>query len=196
MEKLSYIIGTMGSGKTTKVLLHKHNLMDRGHNVLLLKPTIDVRDGEGMLKSRIPGLESPILMYSERDSLIKSFSYQLLTATSVIVDECHFSSPSQIEELKYIVDILKKAVFAYGLRTNFQGHLFSGSKRLFELADDISLIDSKCHCGRDTIINARYNEGGIVYDGPEILIGGDDDYIGLCYQCWLEGNLGKKKVKR
>ncbi len=50
-----------------------------------------------------------------------------------------------------------------------------------------------CHCGRKTIVNARYKGRKIIYDGNEIVIGANDMYKALCYKCWREGNLGKNE---
>ena len=70
-------------------------------------------------------------------------------------------------------------VICYGLRTDFQSHVFEGSLRLFELADTIDEIKSTCSCGRKTIINARIDANGdVVTDGDQVEIGGDDKYVG------------------
>jgi thymidine kinase len=95
----------------------------------------------------------------------------------------------QIEDLKCIAMIFNIPVFCYGLRTDFKSNLFEGSKRLFEIADSISEIKSVCHCGDKAIINARIKDGKIIYYGEQIDIGANDKYIGLCYKCWIEGNL-------
>ena len=80
-------------------------------------------------------------------------------------------------------------MFCYGLRSDFQTHLFEGSKRLFEIADSISEIKSICSCGKKAIVNARYKDNKIIYDGEQIILGSNDKYIGLCYNCWKNGIL-------
>lgn len=76
-------------------------------------------------------------------------------------------------------------VICYGLRTDFQSHLFEGSKRLFEIADTIDEIKSTCNCGNKTIINARIDSNGdIVEEGALVEIGGDDRYVAVCRKCW------------
>ena len=73
----------------------------------------------------------------------------------------------QVEQLSDVVDFLDISVMCFGLRTDFQSHLFPGSKRLFELADDIEEIKSSCSCGdKKTSINARFDENGeIITEG-------------------------------
>ncbi|MBQ1485512.1 MAG: thymidine kinase, partial [Muribaculaceae bacterium] len=84
-----------------------------------------------------------------------------------------------------IVDDYGVNVVCYGLRTDFQSHMFEGSRRLFELADTIEEIKSTCSCGRKTIINARIDSSGnIVTEGSQVEIGGDDKYVSLCRRCW------------
>ncbi|MDE7025037.1 MAG: hypothetical protein K2O88_04055, partial [Paramuribaculum sp.] len=83
------------------------------------------------------------------------------------------------------VDDFGSNVICYGLRTDFQSHLFEGSRRLFEIADTIDEIKSTCNCGRKTIINARIDTNGdFVEEGAQVEIGGDDRYIAVCRKCW------------
>ena len=86
-------------------------------------------------------------------------------------------------------------VFCYGLKTNFKSELFEGSKRLLEIADDIEEIKSICSCGKKAIINAKYENGEIIYEGNTVDIGGNEKYIALCYECWLEGCIEGKGDK-
>ena len=87
----------------------------------------------------------------------------------------------------------------YGLRTDFTTNLFEGSKRLMELADSIEEVKTLCHCGRKAIINARFNsDGGIITDGEQIVIGGNEMYTSLCRKCYfelVEKELNKNNLK-
>jgi thymidine kinase len=192
MAKLSFIYGSMGSSKTAQALIQKFSYMERGQKVLFLKPAADTRDGVDVIKSRIPGLESPVTMYGENEDLLEKFNFRFLDINCVVVDEAHLSTTEQIEQLKYIADEFDIPVYAYGLRNNFRSVLFVGSKRLMELADEIKEIELPCNCGRKTIVNARYHGRKILYEGDDIVIGGNDMYKALCYKCWREGNLGKE----
>ena len=74
--------------------------------------------------------------------------------------------------------------------TGDQHQLFSGSARLFEVADSISEIKTICTCGSKATVNARIGQGGrIVTHGHKIVLGGNDRYIALCHKCW------RKRIK-
>ena len=103
----------------------------------------------------------------------------------ILVDESQFLTGYQVEQLRAIVDNFDINVMCYGLRTDFQTHLFEGSKRLFELADDIDEMKISCTCENKAIFNARFNEFGvIVTDGEQVLIGGEDKYKPICSKCY------------
>lgn len=186
MSKLYYRFGTIGSSKTANALMTKFNYEEKGYKVLLLKPSIDNRDGELIIKSRI-GLYAIAYPIHNNASILDMWKPIKHKYDCIIIDECQFLTTDQINQIKEISN--STPVFCYGLRTDFKSLLFDGSKRLFEVADSISEIKSICRCGRKAIINARYFNDKIVYDGDQIDIGGNEKYIGLCYKCWKEGRL-------
>ncbi|MDD3048516.1 MAG: thymidine kinase [Bacilli bacterium] len=188
MAKLYFTYGAMGSGKTVVALMTRFNYIELGMNVLFIKPATDTRDGVNYIKTRI-GLQAEVEIYSPKDNILEIFEEQLKTSNVVIVDEVQFSTKKQIEELKYISEELGIDVLTYGLRTDFSTSLFPGSSRLFELADTIRELKSMCHCGNKAIVNARYQDDEIIYEGEQIFIGGNDKYKGLCHRCWKNGNL-------
>ena len=113
----------------------------------------------------------------------------------ILVDESQFLTEEQVDQLAEIVDEMNIEVMCFGLRTDFQSHLFQGSKRLMELADEIEEIKSRCSCGRKTSINARFDkDGNIVFQGEQIMIGGNEKYKPLCRKCWMELKKRKQKI--
>ena len=103
----------------------------------------------------------------------------------IIADECQFFTAAQIDQLRKIVDTMDVPVLCFGLRTDFLTHLFEGSRRLFEVADSITEIKTICTCGKKAIVNARIDENGkIVTEGGQILLGGNDSYVAMCHSCW------------
>jgi len=186
MAKLYFKYGAMGCSKSAQALMCKFNYEQKGFTVLLLKPSIDTRDYENdkpVVKSRI-GIKSECNVIEKNESLLDL--YKKLSVNTkydvMIIDEAQFCSESQINDCKEIsVDI---PVICYGLKTNFKSYLFEGSKRLIEIADSITEIESLCSCGANATVNARIVNGELVTSGDEIVIGGDEKYVAMCYTCW------------
>ena len=180
MAKLYFKYGVMGSSKTAQALITKFNYEANGSKVLFIKPSIDTRDGENIVKSRI-GLSSEAMILTPNEELAIStvFNYDV-----IICDESQFFTPEQIEQFKDIAVHCDIPVLCYGLLTDFQTHLFSGSKRLIELADSIQEIKMVCKCGHKATINARIVNGKIVEDGEQVMLGSNESYEAMCYQCW------------
>lgn len=186
MAKLYFKYGAMGSSKTAQVLITKFNYEERGMRVWLIKPATDTRDGEDMLVSRI-GLSSECTAIAEEESITALFFEGHKDADVIIADESQFFTPRQIDELRAIVDECSIPVLCFGLRTDFLTKLFSGSARLFEVADSISEIKTICACGAKATVNARIGQNGkIVTHGHKIMLGGNDRYIAMCHKCWRD----------
>lgn len=183
MSKLYFKYGAMGSSKTAQALITKFNYEERGMQTWLIKPSTDNRDGSSLVRSRI-GLCAEADVITASTSILDLLRNRPVTDV-IIADECQFFLPSQIDELRCIVDEYDIPVLCFGLRTDFLSKMFPGSARLFEVADSISEIKTICTCGSKAIINARIDEGGrVITEGEQILIGGNDSYIALCHRCW------------
>lgn len=191
---LKYYWGSMASSKTLRLLSTAYNFEEKNIQIMVLKPSLDTRDGEGIIRSRA-GLERKCVMIDKDVNLYKMIkayknvlAAQLEVLKWVIVDECQFLTEEQVTQLSDVCDFLNVGVMCFGLRTDFQSKLFPGSKRLFELADDIEEIKSSCECGeKKTSINARFDENGeIVTEGGQIMVGGNDKYRAICRRCWKE----------
>jgi thymidine kinase len=99
----------------------------------------------------------------------------------VMVDEAQFLSTQQVNQLCQVVDEQQIPVLAYGLRTNYMGELFEGSQRLLALADHMEEIKTMCFCGKKAIMTARFQDDGRrIYQGQEIILGGNEQYVALC----------------
>jgi len=188
--KLYVKYGVMSSGKSTFLLMDANNFDTRNIGVLCFKPSIDDRDGVGVIKSRI-GISRDCVMVQTKDNMYdivkKYISENEKKPTWILVDECQFLTKEQVAQLRDVVDDFNINVKCYGLRTDFQTHLFEGMQKLFEMADNIDEMKISCDCGRKAIFNARFNEKGeIVTSGEQILIGGDDLYKPICSKCYKE----------
>ncbi len=185
--KMYFYYGAMGSSKTANALMTRFSWEDKGKKVALLKPSIDNRDGVDIVKSRAGLMAKAILIYPGskiRDVLdAPAEEYD-----NLIVDEAQFLSREQVDELRDIVD-KGTFVMCYGLKTDFMGNLFEGSKRIIEMADSMREIVTMCPCGRKAIMNARYSGNRILYEGEQVVVGGNEAYIALCHQCYMKGTI-------
>ena len=161
--------------------------------VVLMKPAKDTRDGWGVIKSRI-GLEHECYMiegptYNIWHEYITDYwkKHDHTWPKWILVDEAQFLDPIYVDTLAQIVDDFDINVMCYGFRTDFQGNLFPGSKRLFEMADSIEELKLTCKCGRKAIINARVDGNGeVIPEGPQVEIEGKSKYVSMCRKCFIE----------
>ncbi len=183
MAKLYFKYGAMGSSKTANALITRFNYQERGMKVWLIKPSVDVRDGAAVIRSRI-GLAAEADIVTPDMNLFDEYQKHG-DCDVVITDECQFFTAAQIDQLRRIVDKLNIPVLCYGLRTDFLTHTFEGSQRLFEIADSITEIKTICSCGKKAIVNARIDENGrVITEGGQIMLGGNDAYVAMCHSCW------------
>ena len=196
--KIIFFYGCMGSGKSLHLLASAHNFQTHNIPFIIFKSEIDDRDGESVVHSRALG-DRECISISKIDNLyaiVAEYNHNEMLGAEplkwILVDEAQFLTAEQVDQLAAIADNFGISVLCYGLRTDFQTHLFEGSKRLFEIADNFEEIKSSCYCNHKTIFNARINsEGQIVTDGEQVEIGGDDKYVSICRKCYYEktGNI-------
>lgn len=186
MAKLYFRYGVMGSSKTAQALISKFNYEQGNNRVLFIKPSIDNRDGADIVESRI-GLKAYCCVIYPEDNIfdyVKNL-YEEDKPKVIICDESQFFTEEQINQLKLVAIDLNIVVMCYGLLTDFQTKLFTGSKRLVEIADRIEEIKMVCDCGAKAQVNARLINGEIALDGDQVFLGGDESYKAMCYKCYL-----------
>ena len=196
MAKLYFKYGAMGSSKTAQALITKYNYEENDLRVWLLKPSADIRDGAHTISSRI-GLSAEADILTPEMDAYAWFREKLEGQCDVIiVDECQFLTPEQIDQLRRIVDDCGIPVMCFGLRTDFQTKLFPGSLRLMEIADTIQEIKTICDCGAKATVNARIDsQGHIVTLGAQVFLGGNDSYIAMCHKCYVKGIQEHKVIR-
>lgn len=187
MAKLYFRHGAMGSSKTANALMVEYNYRERGKKALLVKPKLDNRDGDALMKSRA-GLSHPCIYL---ETLLTMTDGQIQEYDCIIVDEAQFAVKAQIEFLVHIADDLNIPVICYGLRTDFRRELFEGSMWLLAWADEIEEIRTVCWCGKGARFNARFDENfHMITRGEQVMLGANDSYTALCRKHHREENLG------
>jgi thymidine kinase len=149
---------------------------------LILTPALDNRYGEGIVASRI-GLQARAMRFAGDEDIFSIVEQDLAKRGAlhcVLVDEAQFLSKNQVWQLSDVVDRLNIPVLAYGLRTDFRGELFEGSRYLLAWADNLDEIKTICHSGKKATMVVRVDEHGrAVTQGPQVEIGGNDRYVSV-----------------
>lgn len=185
MCKLFFNYGVMNSGKSMLLLAKAYNFDERGIPYRIYKSSVDTRDS-GVIHSRALGDKECCSINPEESFLLKEDWFNS-DIQWLLVDEAQFLTPKQVDELATIVDECGINVICYGLRTDFQTHLFPGSKRLFEIADTFEEIKSQCEDGNKNIFNARVDkDGGIITEGAQVEVGAEDKYLSMSRKKYRE----------
>ena len=186
MAKLYFNYSTMNAGKTTVLLQAAHNYSERGMNPFLLTANADTRSGIGTIKSRI-GLKKSAQTFSQSVDLLNKVKEvnSKKSISCVFVDEAQFLTEEQVWQLAKVVDDIEIPVLCFGLRVDFQGNLFPGSKCLLSIADELKEVKTICHCGKKATMVIRQLNGKTVIDGDQVQIGGNESYTSLCRKHWL-----------
>ena len=191
MAKLYFNYSSMNAGKSTALLQANHNYLERGMKTKMFTFSGDNRYEENRIVSRI-GISADALPFSEDTDLFQSLieDKDQIEIKCVLIDEAQFLTKNQVAQLGKIVDELDVAVLAFGIRTDFQGELFEGSKYLLAWADNLKEIKTVCWCGRKATMVVRLDkEGNIVSEGEQLEIGGNEKYVPLC-----RAHFNKKKL--
>ena len=192
MAALHFIYSTMNAGKSTALLQASHGYRERGLETMVFTSSKDDRYGESEVVSRV-GLRSPAHTYSESDNILKMVhdENEKHELSCILIDEAQFLTKDQVKQLGKIVDELKITVMAFGIRTDFQGELFEGSKYLLAWADKLKELRAVCHCGSKATMILRVSEdGSIMRSGDQVEIGGNERYLSLCRKCFYSGTIG------
>lgn len=194
---LRYFYGPMDCGKSTLALQIDHNHARQGRSGLLL--TRHDRSGSPRISSRIGITRDAIEVGADLDVrvLVREHWARGHRVDYIVVDEAQFLAPAQVEQLAELADDVQIDVYCFGIATDFRACLFPGSKRLFELADDLVAmqVDVLCWCGLDARFNARVVDGRVAREGDTVVVadtvdGAEVRYQVLCRRHYRLGELG------
>jgi len=188
MAKMYFYYSSMNAGKSTALLQSSYNYRERGMNTFLLAPKLDDRYGGGRVTSRI-GIESDASTFAPSDDLLDVVEKRNKHSQvhCVLIDEAQFLTKDQVFQLGEVTDKLNIPVLAYGLRTDFQGEPFEGSKYLLAWSDNLKELKAICDCGSKATMVVRFDESGnAITEGSQIEIGGNDRYVSMCRKHFKE----------
>ena len=192
MAKLYFNYSSMNAGKSTALLQANHNYLERGMKTRMFTFSGDNRFEENKIVSRI-GISAEAQSFTNTTDLFENLKEdkEKDKIRCVLVDEAQFLTKKQVAQLGKVVDELDIAVLAFGIRTDFQGELFEGSKYLLAWADNLKEIKTVCWCGRKATMVVRMDKKGkILTQGKQVEIGGNEKYLPLC-----RAHFNKKELK-
>ena len=195
---LKFFWGPMDCGKSTLALQMHYNHSRQGRAGLVL--TRNDRSRAARVTTRI-GLAVDAIEVTDELNLVAMVKDRWAAGERldyIICDEACFYTVAQVEEMADLVDVHDVDVFAFGLATDFRAELFPASRRLFELADEVSRLQVEvlCWCGRLGQLNARVVDGVVAREGEQVVIGdtstgtADVRYQVLCRRHYRSGDLG------
>lgn len=188
MAKLWFRYGAMGSSKTANALMVAFNYEEKGLKPLVLKPKLENRDGEKIIRSRIGLKRECGFVEDYLDGTLEEILSKTKEYDCIIIDEVQFCTLEEISVLHKIVDQNNIPVICYGLRDDFLLEPFPASRALCAVADKIEELKTVCWCGQGATCNARIDaDGNIVRKGDRIKLGGNDRYISLCRKHYFSG---------
>jgi len=196
MAKLYFYYSSMNAGKSTALLQSSYNYRERGMNTLVLAPAFDDRYGVGKVTSRI-GLEAAATTFSKGDNLFDIISVCVKEDPlhCILIDEAQFLTKEQVSQLGDVTDEINIPVLAYGLRTDFRGEPFEGSKYLLAWSDNLKELKAICHCGNKATMVIRLDEdGNAITQGSQVEIGGNDRYVSMCRKHFKENFFRQDQV--
>lgn len=184
MAKLHFKYGAMNSGKSDTLIKTAYNYTERGLKVVVVKPKIDTK-GEAKVVAR-GGHERNVDILADEHTDLENEVQKINNIAVVLVDESQFLSELQISQLFRLAKNHNISVICYGLRADFKSAMFPGSKRLFEVADNIEKLPTMCFCGSQAEFNTRKVNGKYIFEGDQVAIDGEDkvEYDSLCGKCY------------
>ena len=176
-NKLCFFFGTVCSSKTMQLLATLHNYEKVGWKTIAIKPALDTRSELIETRAHVPPHKADIVI--NNDESLYDYKELINSADVILVDECQFLTPEQIDELREISINQGIDILCFGLRTDFNAKLFDASKRLFELADEVTEIKTICSvCGKHASFNKRVDST----DADGNIIPGWDNFEARCWK--------------
>ncbi|MCB1071505.1 MAG: thymidine kinase [Chlamydiia bacterium] len=189
MAKTYFYYSAMNAGKSTTLLQSSYNYKERGMETLLFAPNFDDRFGDPAIYSRI-GLKHEAILFDQDFNLFDFVEEKKKTIDNlrcILIDEAHFLTKAQVAQIITITKRLNIAALCYGLRSDFLGEPFEGSKYLLAWAEELVEIKTICHCGSKATMNMRIDsEGNPVKSGSQVQIGGNESYYSVCMKHYME----------
>lgn len=185
MAKLYFFYGAMNSGKTTRILQCAYNYEEQGMKPIIMKPKVDTKGNEFII-SRIGAKRKVNYLIDPNENIYDVIVEKYTNADLIIVDEAQFLSEKHVNQLMDAVIDLNIPIMCFGLRTDFKGNSFTGSRRLLDIAHELTEVKTICECGHKAMFNVRLIDGKVQTEGNSVAIDGEGKvtYTVACARCF------------
>lgn len=177
MATLHFFYGTMGSGKSGRIIDTAYSLNHTDKKAIVIKPAFDNRDSVTDVVSR-SGRSVSASPLQSLNGWTPDADVQF-----VLVDEVQFFKPSDIDILVRIADAKNVIVMCYGLMVDCNEQLFPASKRLVEVGAKLHQMETTCQingCMHLATHHLHYDGAGNVIRAGESMTVGDSEYKSVC----------------
>lgn len=189
--KSVFFYGVMKASKSAELILRAKTYEVQGVKPIIIKPTIDTRNKDDTVSSRI-GIKTNVTYNLDIDDNQKARKISrkaMKENRPIFADEAQFFSPQVITELinatiepklLHNKESSNVNVFLFGLLKDYNGKLFNGTKTIIEQVDRMQEIKTRCEtkgCGRKATYN--YIKPQENNSNSDIQIG-DNEYSVYC----------------
>jgi thymidine kinase len=166
-----FVTGTMFAGKSKALILEYKKHKSSGENICVLTYR-GSKSGANLVSSRA-GNSIPADGYFAANMM----SEIPKNTKIILIDEGQFLQKNQIYYLYKKAKNQGIKVIIYGLRTDFAGELFDGTRYILALADEMKILHHECPCGNTAIMHKQ-----ILKTNNDIFA----EYKSLCLDCYEE----------
>lgn len=174
--KLTLIIGSMFSGKSTELQRQGRRHELAGKKVLYVKPSVDTRYKKNSISTH-DGLHVDALPCRDSEAIhkwLKEFPSDV-----VCIDEVQFFDSKIVRTVNLIL-MEGIDVIASGLDLDRFGQPFGAVPTLVCLAEEVIKVKAVCQgCGEDAWVSA-----GTFDSNEQVVVGESDKYKPLCRTCY------------
>lgn len=192
MANLIFNYSAMNGGKSISLLQTAYSYEEKGIKSILIKSKTDTKGDDAILSKCMAKRSADIVLDFDESLFCEEYYKMYYNVRLILVDEIELFSEAQILELWTIAHLINIPVITYGLKSNFQGEIFSPAiSKLFAIADvskEIGAV-SLCSCGKTAVFNSRKVDDKYTLDGEIVVIDGSDSLVSyepLCGDCYLK----------
>ena len=186
--RIEVILGCMFAGKTTEMLRRYNRYTQINKIVLLINHESDKRYGENVVCSHDKKMKKCISL-EQLEDIYRVSNYML--SDIVMIEEAQFFG--DLVENVVRMSLEGKDVIVCGLSGDCFGKPFGKILDLIPIANNITHLKSICYSCKNDVKDAPFTMRKSS-NKEQVSVGGEDEYIAVCRECWLDYTCPKYTV--